>query len=92
MPVNASREHLRAFAAEAAAVGRDKSFRVLDAGAGKMPYRSLFDHVTYEAADMVPEPGLDYVCDIAKMPVPTATTTWCSAPRRWSTCRTRCRC
>jgi SAM-dependent methyltransferase len=73
MPVNASREHLRAFAAEAAAVGTDKSFRVLDAGAGKMPYKPLFSHVSYEAADMVPEPGLDHVCDIAKLPVADAT-------------------
>ena len=70
LPVNASREHLRSFAAEAAAQGTDTSFRVLDAGAGKMPYKPLFAHVTYEAADMVPEPGLDYVCNIAKMPVP----------------------
>ncbi|WP_372729718.1 class I SAM-dependent methyltransferase [Nocardioides sp.] len=73
MPVNASREHLRAFAAEAAAVGKDPSFRVLDAGAGKLPYKSLFAHVSYEAADVVAEPGLDYVCDIAKMPVPDDT-------------------
>ncbi|MCW2791525.1 MAG: Methyltransferase type 11 [Nocardioides sp.] len=72
MPVNASREHLRAFAAEAAAVGKDRSFKVLDAGAGKMPYKPLFAHVSYEAADMVAEPGLDYVCDIAQMPVPDA--------------------
>ena len=73
LPINPSREHLRAFAAEAAAVGgHDRSFKVLDAGAGKMPYKPLFAHVDldHEAADMVEEPGLDYVCDIAKMPVP----------------------
>jgi ubiquinone/menaquinone biosynthesis C-methylase UbiE len=70
MPVNPSREHLREFAAEAAAVGTDKSFRVLDAGAGKLPYKPLFAHVSYQAADMVPHPGLDYVCDIARLPVP----------------------
>lgn len=68
-PVNATREHLRDFAALAAAEGTDKSFRVLDAGAGKMPYKPLFAHVSYEAADVVPAPGLDYVCDIAAMPV-----------------------
>lgn len=72
LPVNASRVHLEAFAAEAAAVGTDKSFRVLDAGAGKLPYKPLFAHVAYESADMVEAPGLDYVCDIAKMPVPDA--------------------
>ena len=68
-PVNASREHLRAFAAEAAATGDGPDFRVLDAGAGKLPYKPLFAHVTYEAADIVPGPGLDYVCDIAQLPV-----------------------
>ena len=68
-PVNDSRVHLRAFAAEAAARGTDQSFMVLDAGAGPMPYKDLFAHVHYEAADMVEAPGLDYVCDIAKLPV-----------------------
>lgn len=73
MPVNPSHEYLRAFAAEAGAVGSDKSFKVLDAGAGKMPYKPFFANVSYEAADMVEAPGLDYVCDIAKLPVPDAT-------------------
>lgn len=76
-PVNTSRIFLRKFAEEAAAVGRDKSFRVLDAGAGDAPYRHLFEHVTYETADLgVYEKDyarLDYVCDIADMPMSDAT-------------------
>jgi SAM-dependent methyltransferase len=69
LPLNASRERLQQFAAEAAAVGKDKSFRVLDAGAGRMPYRRLFSHVTYEAADLL-DHGQKYVCDLADIPVP----------------------
>ena len=72
-PVNTSRVRLREFAAEAAAVGQDKSFKVLDAGAGKMPYADLFDHVTYEAADIDDNPELNYRCDIAEMPMPDDT-------------------
>jgi SAM-dependent methyltransferase len=68
-PVNASRQHLHDFAAQAAAAGDGPGFRVLDAGAGQLPYKPLFTHVSYEAADIVPAPGLDYVCDIAAMPV-----------------------
>ena len=71
-PPNTSRIRLREFAAEAAAQGRDKSFRVLDAGAGSTPYRDLFGHVEYEACDIVDKVGgaLDYVCDLADLPVP----------------------
>lgn len=72
-PINASRLHLEAFAAEAAAVGSDKSFKVLDAGAGKLPYASMFAHVTYEAADLDDNGLVDYVCDIADMPMPDDT-------------------
>jgi SAM-dependent methyltransferase len=68
-PVNASRQHLHDFAAEAAATGTGADFRVLDAGAGQLPYKPLFAHVSYEAADIVAAPGLDYVCDISQMPV-----------------------
>src|SRR5688500_19671471 len=41
-PVNASRHHLKEFAREAASQGSDKSFTVLDVGAGRGPYRDLF--------------------------------------------------
>lgn len=72
-PVNTSRIRLREFAAEAAAVGTDKSFRVLDAGAGSTPYRDLFDHVSYEACDLEDNGLQDYVCDIAALPMPDNT-------------------
>jgi SAM-dependent methyltransferase len=73
-PPNTSRIRLREFAREAAAQGRDKSFRVLDAGAGRAPYRKLFDHVHYETCDITDETGTqDYVCDIADLPMPDGT-------------------
>lgn len=57
--------------------------RILDAGAGECQYRSLFSHCEYRAQDFAQYPGtttgplqeswkygqLDYVCDIADMPV-----------------------
>ena len=74
---NPSRQRLRQFAAKAAAQGASKEFRVLDAGAGRAPFRRLFDHVTYETADFgkpygEKPAGLDYVCDLAEIPVPDA--------------------
>lgn len=46
---------------------------VLDAGAGKSPYRELFDHARYEAADFAQLPKryapLDYVCQLTDIPV-----------------------
>lgn len=46
---------------------------VLDAGAGASPYRKLFRHAKYEAADFAQLPGryapLDYVCDLTDIPV-----------------------
>jgi ubiquinone/menaquinone biosynthesis C-methylase UbiE len=46
---------------------------VLDAGAGKGPYRALFDHARYEAADFAQLPSkytaLDYVCSLEDIPV-----------------------
>jgi len=75
---NPSRHRLRQFAASAAAQGESKEFRVLDAGAGKAPFRGLFDHVTYETADFGQVNNkayaqLDYVCDLTEIPVPDAT-------------------
>lgn len=76
-PVNTSRHYLRQWAEEAAAVGKDKSFRVLDAGAGDAPYRDLFDHVSYETADLAiyekDYAKIDHVCDISDLPMPDDT-------------------
>ena len=51
--------------------------RVLDVGAGAAPYRALLAHCDYRAQDFGGEPStvgrytrLDYVCDIASIPVP----------------------
>jgi SAM-dependent methyltransferase len=47
--------------------------RVLDAGAGEQPYKTLFAHCTYEAADFEavdkPYAKSDYVCDLIAIPV-----------------------
>ena len=69
-----TRKHLRTFAYEAAAQGKSKDFRVLDAGAGKAPFRYLFRHVTYETADFgqisdKKYARLNYVCDLTDIPV-----------------------
>ncbi len=49
---------------------------VLDAGAGKAPYRDLFAHARYESADFVAAEGDDhahtYVCDLTAIPVEDA--------------------
>ncbi|WP_370906495.1 SAM-dependent methyltransferase (plasmid) [Ensifer sp. WSM1721] len=46
---------------------------VLDAGAGSQPYRHLFDHCRYEAADFEkvdkPYAKSTYVCDLVSIPV-----------------------
>ncbi|HSU36144.1 MAG TPA: class I SAM-dependent methyltransferase [Propionibacteriaceae bacterium] len=73
-----SRIRLRRFAARAAREGTGKDFRVLDAGAGGAPYRSLFRHVSYETADFRQLPHkkygpLDHICDLTAIPVPDAT-------------------
>lgn len=57
--------------------GTKRGMRVLDAGAGKSPYRNLFKHARYEAADFAQlstaYAPLDYVCDITDIPVEDAT-------------------
>jgi len=82
---NPSRHHARLFAERAARRGTDRSFRVLDAGAGSAPYADLFAHVTYETADYAATPGkdyshIDYRCDIVDIPVEDARfdLVWCS--------------
>jgi len=56
--------------------------RILDAGAGSCPYRALFNHCEYKAQDFASLSDeqlsggkygqIDYVCDIASIPVPDA--------------------
>ncbi len=82
---NASRRYAREFAARAARRGTDRTFRVLDAGAGSAPYADLFEHVTYEMADYAGTAGkdyshLDYRCDIVDVPVEDGRfdLVWCS--------------
>ena len=70
---NSSRTYLHRFlarAGEAVVPGA----RVLDAGAGRAPYRDLFAHARYETADFMAVKGKkyappDYVCDLASIPV-----------------------
>ena len=70
---NSSREYLYRFLSRAADEVRPGQL-VLDAGAGRAPYRKLFDQARYETADFMAvkkkkykEP--DYVCDLAQIPV-----------------------
>lgn len=50
-----------------------KNMLVLDAGAGRGPYRRMFKHARYEAADWAQLPTsytkLDYVCSLVDIPV-----------------------
>jgi SAM-dependent methyltransferase len=72
-PENSSRHYLMQWAGEAGALGCDRSFRVLDAGAGSAPYREVFRHVGYETADLTAYKkgygDIDHVCDLADMPM-----------------------
>jgi SAM-dependent methyltransferase len=75
---NTSRYRLGQWVGKAAAIGQSKDFRVLDAGAGKAPYRDLFDQVTYETADFgkiarKTYGSIDHVCDLTAIPVADAT-------------------
>jgi len=50
---------------------------VLDAGAGKCPYKYLFSHVNYESTDFcqiddMPYGEITYVCDLTSIPVEDA--------------------
>ena len=73
---NSSRAYLHRFLVRAAqTVGPGQL--VLDAGAGRAPYRSLFAHARYETADFLAVQGKrytkpDYVCDLADIPVAEA--------------------
>ncbi len=70
--VNSSRvrlaERVRAFAQDT-----EQGMLVLDAGAGRSPYKKLFAHARYEAADFAQlstsYAPLDYVCDLSDIPV-----------------------
>ena len=70
---NSSRAYLRDFLVRAARDIQPDSL-VLDAGAGKAPYRGLFAHARYETADFLAVPGKryaapDYECDLSAIPV-----------------------
>jgi SAM-dependent methyltransferase len=65
--------YLLDFAGRAAA-SVPRGARVLDAGAGDSPYRHLFAHVEYEAADICKRDAhaythVQHVCDLASIPV-----------------------
>ena len=70
--MNSSRHRLR-LENEAFAATIPPGARVLDAGAGDAPYRSLFEHASYESADfqLVDKryAQVTYVCDLAAIPV-----------------------
>jgi SAM-dependent methyltransferase len=70
---NSSRTYLHRFLARAAQEVEPGQL-VLDAGAGRAPYRRLFAHARYESADFLAVEGKkyrqpDYVCDLARIPV-----------------------
>jgi len=73
---NSSRAYLHRFLARAGAEVQPGEL-VLDAGAGRAPYRDLFAHARYETADFLAVRGKkyvepDYVCDLAQIPVEDA--------------------
>jgi SAM-dependent methyltransferase len=73
---NSSRTYLHRFVARAAQEVQPGQL-VLDAGAGRAPYRGLFPHARYETADFLAVKGKryaepDYVCDLARIPVADA--------------------
>ena len=73
---NSSRVYLHRFLARAGQTV-EPSELVLDAGAGRAPYRDLFAHARYETADFLAVKGKryvqpDYVCDLAEIPVEDA--------------------
>ena len=73
---NSSRVYLHRFLARAGQTV-EPSELVLDAGAGRAPYRELFAHARYETADFMAVKGKkyvqpDYVCDLAEIPVEDA--------------------
>jgi SAM-dependent methyltransferase len=69
---NSSRERLRRETAAFAATVPAGAL-VLDAGAGKSPYKSLFAHARYESADFgkvdTQYAPLTYTCDLTQIPV-----------------------
>jgi SAM-dependent methyltransferase len=70
---NSSRTYQHRFLKGAARAVRPGE-RVLDAGAGRAPYRKLFRHARYETADFLALTSFtyrqpDYVCDLASIPV-----------------------
>ena len=70
--VNSSRVHLAQYMRDFAK-GTKRGMVVLDAGAGRGPYKHLFKHARYEAADFAQlstkYTPLDYVCDLTAIPV-----------------------
>lgn len=72
--INSSRYYLKRYNEEFAA-GMVPGMKVLDAGAGNQPYRSLFSRFDYETADfeLVDKKygTTTYVCDLAEIPVQT---------------------
>jgi len=45
---------------------------ILDAGSSMAKYKSLFQHIRYETADIGDTPEVDYVCDLRNIPVEDA--------------------
>jgi SAM-dependent methyltransferase len=73
---NSSRTYLHRFLTRAGQAVQPGEL-VLDAGAGRAPYRDLFAHARYETADFLAVKGKkytqpDYVCDLADIPVEAA--------------------
>ena len=91
---NSSRWHLDRWVTEAGGLGTDKSFRVLDAGAGNAPYRKHFEHVTYETADSgeldKEYSHLDYTCRLEELPMADETYDSVLCTQVWNTSPNRC--
>lgn len=69
---NSSRKYLAEFAQQAADSISPGS-RVLDAGAGDCPYRTIFHHAHYESTDLCTVDKvygkLSFICDLSRIPI-----------------------
>lgn len=59
------------FMRKAGAEGNNKNKKVLDIGAGELPYKEYFNKCIYESQDVVnnSQGNIDYICDATKIPV-----------------------
>lgn len=71
MEVDLEKHTIREFVRSVAGQLKPRAL-VLDAGAGKSPYKEFFRHTNYMATDLRPEPGLLFVSNSLNIPLKNA--------------------